>query len=256
MTASFDPCATAGAQPRLDSGSPVVPAKLPNRLQFSLSSLLILTALMAVGMVLLKAWGHWGLVAITAAGFAFTFYAIRWRNLKAVQGMVDMIWGVGLPLLCFAYDPGLLYTFLNQSALGNGVIVVALWQMVLLSAWIALGSRGPIWNGALSGGMVVGSLLACLIAIPLTLLAICFVWFVGFGLPGFVPLMTTWVYSRNWNQASFLIPHAGRERRRFEIAFATSLLLAVLWPTLLVVVVRALGWSLQFPQLAEPDFRL
>lgn len=274
MTPSLDPSATADARSTLVPENSEIPQEMRHRLQFSLSSLLILTALMAVGLVLLKTWGHWGLVVITASCFIITLYSVEissatlLRMVAFVGGrrlartaqksrtasgglLIDLIWGVGLPLLCFAYDPGIILQDSPEASFGEAAIATALWQMVLLLAWLMMGPRGPAWNGAMAGGMIVGSILAGLLAIPFTLLALAFVLALGMGLPGFVPLMTTWVYARNWSLASFLIPISEPARRRYQIAFMASLLLALLAPAFLVWITNTLGLPFHFPRLPQ-----
>jgi hypothetical protein len=254
MTSSLDPNETAGTQFAPVSKNPATSIERPHRLQFSLTSLLMLTAVLAVGVMLLKHFGHWGLVCITLLSFVFTFYVARKSKSASKRFLVDMLWGIVLPLLCFAYDPGLFHSPVPILArIANMIMATALWQMVLLMVWICRGSMGPIGNGSMAGGMFVGSILAGLIAVPYTLVAIFSVWLFGVSLPGFVPVMTTWVYSRNWNQASFLVPKLGRDRRRFDCAFALSLVVAALGPALIVYAASTVGWVFQFPHLAKPD---
>src|SRR5262245_62070326 len=76
------------------------------RLQFGLAGLFVVIALMAVGIVLLKNFGHGGLVVITAAAFGLTAYVLLQRR-ESLQPSVDLVWGIGLPILCFLYDPGI-----------------------------------------------------------------------------------------------------------------------------------------------------
>lgn len=270
MTSSLDRGATADAQPTLLPNSPVVQGDVPTRLQFSLSSLLILTALVAVGMVLLKNYGHWGLVAITAASFFFTMYALGVfqftkvrmvakpegprleqvvvpANASLLRTMVDMIWGIGLPLLCFSYDPGIFSHDVGQSTFGDTVIFMALWQMGLLLAWLMVGPRGPVWNGFLAGGLLVGAIMAAMIAIPLTPLAVIFsLTKSGFGLPGLVPLMTMCVFARNWVRSTRQIPQQ-KELGSYGYLAIASILLSILTPLLVVTISNSLGVPLHFP---------
>jgi hypothetical protein len=274
MTSSLDPSATEDAQPALVPDSPAIQGEMPNRLQFSLSSLLILTALVAVGMVLLKNFGHWGLVAITAASFVFTIYALDLHkfvkarllakagqanveqskeaaNSSSLRILVDMIWGIGLPLLCFSYDPGIFNHEVGKSTFGDTVIFMALWQMVLLLAWLTIGPKGPVWNGFLAGGLLVGALMAGMIAIPLTPVAFIFsLTRFGFGLPGLVPLMTMCVFARNWIRSTRLFPNQG-EMGSYGYLAMVSILLAFLAPLMIVTISNSLGLPLHFPKVSN-----
>jgi hypothetical protein len=49
----------------------------------------------------------------------------------------------------------------------------------------------------------------------------------GFGLPGFVPLMTTWVFARNWVRSTRLFPKQGEVGSYGYLALTSILLVSV-----------------------------
>lgn len=115
----------------------------------------------------------------------------------ARQQGFDWVFGVGLPLVCFAADP---IVFADESAIlyqyKTFAYVLSITSIMAMAAWLLwgqkLGELRPYLGGLFLAGSVV-SLIVGLILSPFSLLGM----FVFIGFLGFTPFFSGYVYLRN-----------------------------------------------------------
>lgn len=115
----------------------------------------------------------------------------------ARQQRCDWIFGVGLPLVCFAADP---LVFADENAILYKYKIFAyalsITSIMAMAAWLLWGQRlgelRPYLGGLFLAGSVI-SLIIGLILLPFSLIGMFFL--VGFL--GFTPLFSSFVYLRN-----------------------------------------------------------
>lgn len=129
--------------------------------------------------------------------------------------MFDFLWGVGMPLVCFVYDPIVFKETDDFSPLAfggpllpgkvydHGFVIYAFvgCQMLALSVWLTLGRIGRPWEAFLGGFLASGWLFALLVALALVIPAVIGTLLFGIGLLGLTPLLTAFVYGRQCHRA-------------------------------------------------------
>ena len=190
----------------------------PEAIRFSLRELLIAVTVIGVLLGLLRAAGIFGAVLAFIATTIFTcvlYPKLRPNYLHGQQAMFDFLWGVGMPLVCLVFDPFLfkesddLQPFAMAARLSvaiihdHGFIVYAFLagQMLVMTAWLLLGSKAvrlaPFFGGFLASGLMFAALVALVLVIPASI----GVFFSGIGLLGLTPLITTYSYGRQCRRA-------------------------------------------------------
>jgi len=126
-------------------------------------------------------------------------------NDTTAQKVFDIIFGIVAPILCVAFDPGILrapenacsstgsiltgYTTFAYTAIGLGIFALLVW----MAAGNQLKNASPFFAGILFTGFVF-SLLVGLAILPLSLIGLLIM---GLGLLGLIPFLTALVYLRN-----------------------------------------------------------
>lgn len=212
------------------------------KLQFSLSQLLLTVTVCAVLLALFRALDTYGvlLAFFAAVGFCI-FLGDRKHSLRYL--VFDFIWGVFLPVVCLLFDP---YVFSSadfelqsfQSLLDNRSIsslsilaYAALgYQMLLLSIWLLWGQKTEKLSAFFSGSLAVGFLLAMTIGIlmlPITIIGLT----IFIGVLGFTPFFTARAFFRRMRQAAKR-GLAAQSTGRFALLFFLGSLAAVVLPVL------------------------
>jgi hypothetical protein len=184
-------------------------------LRYSLHSMLIAMAMIALGIVLLKWFWVWGfgLIFLVSIGVEIGTFKNRKRLGKIVS---TSVWGIVFPVLCVFYDPGILHepwimpagpgpfppmfiskvqiTWDSMSSLLSifSITAIAI-QCVSLGTWILWQPRNPFIADIFVGLMFFGVVIALLIGIcmlPLTLMGLV----IGIGILGITPFLTWRAY--------------------------------------------------------------
>jgi len=125
------------------------------------------------------------------------------------QRKFDWIFGVALPIICFAFDP-VIFGLDGAGMLSNYTIfayILSIVSIMSMAAWLLwrerLGWLTPVLGGIFLTGSFV-SLTIGILMIPISLLGLIIV----IGALGFTPLLTTFIYFRNSVRAfsSFKLP--------------------------------------------------
>jgi hypothetical protein len=119
----------------------------------------------------------------------------------ARQRKFDWVFGVGLPLVCFAADP---FVFADENALLYRykifAYVLSIASIMAMAAWLLWGQRlgelRPYLGGLFLAGSVI-SLIVGVILFPFSLLGMFFL----IGFLGFTPLLSSFVFLRNGMRA-------------------------------------------------------
>jgi hypothetical protein len=142
----------------------------------------------------------------------------------------DMLFGVIVPLLCLIFDPavfkssdgffqgGLLSQFrvFAYVAIGIGVSALAL--------WLFFQQRMKQWGAAFSGIFRIGYLSSALLGIVLIPFSIMGILLGGIGILGFLPIITSFTFHRNWHRARQAAKLQTPEKSTRKIAIAAALL--------------------------------
>lgn len=188
-------------------------------IRFSLRELFIAITVIAALLGLLRMAGIFGAVLafLATAGFTCILYPkIRPHDVRSQQAMFDFLWGVGMPLVCLAFDPFMFKEsdiappFATAASLSvakihdHGFIVYPFLgcQMLVMTVWLMLGSKAVRWAPFIGGFLASGLLFAGLVALALVIPASIGVFFLGIGLLGLTPVITTFSYGRQCHRAS------------------------------------------------------
>ena len=168
----------------------------PPPLQFSLRSILIVQAVVAVFLSALLLADVFAVVAAFVATLIFAGVRVRPERLRAKRMIVDLMGGVVLPGLCLWYDP---FVFRNDGRYADIrllALLAVVMQIVVLTFWLVvgrwLGRSAAVVAGALSYGVVMAGLLG-IVLFPLSLIGLLFA---GLGSLGWVPFLTAVVFAR------------------------------------------------------------
>jgi hypothetical protein len=184
-------------------------------LRYSLHSMLIVMAMIALGIVLLKWFWLWGfvLIFVVSIGVELGTFKVRKRLGNIVS---TAVWGVVFPVLCIFYDPGLLHDpwimpagpgampimlrsemHITWDSMSNPLSIFSISAIVIqcltLGTWILWQPRNPVLADIIIGIMIFGLVLAILIGIcllPLTLMGIVIL----IGILGITPFLTARAY--------------------------------------------------------------
>ena len=227
-------------------------------IRFTLRELLIAVTVVGVLLGILRAAGIFGAVFAFLATVVFTwgvYPALRRDDLRAQRAMFDFLWGVGMPLICLVFDPfvfkehdvlgqfSLAAPMVNTTIYDHAFVVYAFvgCQMLVMAVWLMLGSKAGIWTPLLGGFLVSGLLFAALVGFVLVIPAAIGVFFVGIGLLGLTPLITTYSYGRQCSRALANNWHSPANATATPLAvlgFCVSLVLPVLIGVALLAALR------------------
>ncbi|MFL6256366.1 MAG: hypothetical protein ACJ74T_15280 [Pyrinomonadaceae bacterium] len=130
------------------------------------------------------------------------------------QRKFDMVFGIIMPILCFAFDP---FVFRAGVMGGRGLYskyqfyayTLCALEMVALCAWLCSAGRAGRRPAALAGMLLAGALFSFFVGfsiLPYSILGLFFV----IGILGFVPFLTALVYLRNGWRAAGAVGRAGK----------------------------------------------
>lgn len=157
------------------------------------------------------------------------------------QKKFDWIFGVILPVICFAFDPAVFRSsgIFGAAYLGNFkpfAYVLSFVSVMAMAAWLIWGEKLKWLNAPLAGLFAVGGIVSLGIGIvlfPISLLGLVIL----IGVLGFTPLFTSIVFLRNAAHTF----HAAKpflERKVLIRSFALSALLSVVVPYVLNVNIK------------------
>ena len=171
---------------------------------YSVRSLMIATALIALATVLLKYAHVFGLLCIFALIVIIILLMKRVEH-PATEAVARGLWGIVMPVLCILYDPGFLHrpwyglyeptSNLDLRTLWDDpkamlLLPPILWQVLAMAVWLLVSHRLKP-NPFLGGFFFFGAALAGLIGfciLPISLIGLIFV---GLGIVGFTPFLTS-----------------------------------------------------------------
>lgn len=130
------------------------------------------------------------------------------------QRKFDMVFGIIMPVLCFAFDPfvfrgGLMGGWGLYSKYQFYAYTLGTLEMVTLCAWLFSAGRAGKRPAALAGMLLAGALFSFVIGfsiLPYSILGL----FLLIGILGFVPFLTALVYLRNGWRAAGAVGRAGK----------------------------------------------
>lgn len=216
------------------AGTMTATTTISDRPQFGLRDVLIATAVLAVVLALVRLVGIFGGLAAFIASVVFMFRTRRNVDKGRRLLALDLIWGIGMPLVCLLLDPmvfqrgrwdlgpELPLSLNRQFDLGplNLAAYTALgYQMAVLLAWL-LWLQAPEFiepvpeenrrvdfaafaTGVVAGSLAIGLAIACALGMWLALPTLFGILALGLGLPGLTPWFTAWTYFRRMRQAWF-----------------------------------------------------
>jgi len=112
--------------------------------------------------------------------------------------IIDLLFGILLPLLCFYFDPGIIRGAISEPLAHKEVLIYSLSAISILGLllWLILGDRGNKGTAVLGGIMLAGAI--CSFSIGVLILPIAIIGLLLIiGALGFIPFFTGWVYLRN-----------------------------------------------------------
>ena len=154
------------------------------------------------------------------------------------QRKFDWLFGVILPVICFAFDP---IVFTNQTFLGNYKTfgyVLSFVSIMAMAAWLIWGAKLKWLNAILAGLFIVGSVVSLgigIIIFPISLLGL----IILIGALGFTPLFTSIVFLRNSVRA-FRAAKPFLERKTLVYSFSLAALLTAFIPPIANVEINKL----------------
>ncbi|MGE0606811.1 MAG: hypothetical protein AB7O62_06760 [Pirellulales bacterium] len=150
----------------------------------TLAELLIGIAAISVVLAIVRQFGiAGGAVVFAAAGAFHLWFFVGRRDNMVLRRALDLLWGVVMPIVCFALDPG----FLQENGLNDAPGTLAGWrftrgnalpyvffgvQMMVLSVWLLWGKGLARWTAMIAGALSLGLVAATLIALGLTVLTL------------------------------------------------------------------------------------
>ncbi|HEX9960397.1 MAG TPA: hypothetical protein VGB00_05665 [Pyrinomonadaceae bacterium] len=156
------------------------------------------------------------------------------------QRRFDWIFGVVLPVICFAFDPVVFKGGLaDEPFLGTFkplAYVLSFVSVMAMAAWLTWGAKLKWLNAFLAGLFAVGSVISLavgIILLPVSLLGL----LVLIGILGFTPLLTALVFLRNSARAF----HAAKpffEKRVLINSFMLGAVFSVALPTVLNIQIK------------------
>ena len=176
------------------------------------------------------------------------------------QKVFDWVFGGGLPLVCFVFDPFVFRGFgIDDGLLGEYRVFaysLSFVSMMSLAAWLVWGARLKALNAALAGLFITGAVVSFavgLVMLPFSVVGL----FVLIGALGFTPFLTGLVYFRS-GLLAMAKPHMN-EKLLARVFLLAGLLSSVVPYTLNfevknvsaalhgdAVAIRAVMWKLQY----------
>jgi hypothetical protein len=188
----------------VSSNGPVIEAP-----RYGFGVLLLAVAAVAVSLALMRSWGIFGAACVFGLALILSAVATAYWSRGGVRLAFDLTWGIVIPVICLAYDPGIFREGsslmapmgppkFDPSAWGPQTVLIYAslgYQMLLLASWIGWGHAIRHGGGFVAGGLWVGFLAAILIGLVLFIPAM-FGLIVGIGAMGFAPWLTAYVFYR------------------------------------------------------------
>jgi hypothetical protein len=169
-------------------------------LQFGIRDLMIAQAVCAVSLGLFATIGIFALLAIFVATIVFCFIRVSPARKKLKRCIIDLMGGVFLPAMCLVYDPGIFFDTPGDRVTAVGLIAIVL-EMLILPVWMVGGRYAGRWSALFGGMLYVGTAVAGVIGVLLSLFSLIGIVFFGIGLLGFTPFLTCVVFARNARDA-------------------------------------------------------
>lgn len=123
------------------------------------------------------------------------------------QVRFDVIFGLVLPVLCFAFDPIVFRggSFINHDGIYHEVRLFAYsasaLEMATLACWLFVVRKYPVWSRPAGGVMAAGAFFAFALGLAILPFSVLGLVFLGVGALGFIPFVTALVYLRNARRA-------------------------------------------------------
>jgi len=195
--------------------------------RFFLWELLTATAVLAVVLAIVRAYGMYGAVACTAAAHLLTWVIYpRWKpgDRFAQEMQFDLTWGLLMPVVFFLVDPMVFKedgTSIWWEAAGPGppagqaasshvgawgcfAYAFTGWQMATLAAWLLLRKRSGRLAAFLTGSMFVGTQLIAVVGVFLLPAVALGLLTFGMGIVFATPAMMAWSLVRSLMDAELI----------------------------------------------------
>lgn len=185
------------------------------------------------------------------------------------QFRFDVIFGLVLPVLCFAFDPIVFRGDINFAG-GNGGIyrevrlfayTASALEMATLACWLFVIRKYPAWSRPAGGVMAAGALFSFALGLAILPFSVIGILVVGIGLLGFIPFLTALVYFRNARRALRLNRAGAPVRGGALAAFVFGLAFALGTPAVAqrgakLIIKRASADAVEFGELSTPRRRV
>lgn len=146
----------------------------------------------------------------------------------------DVIFGLVLPVLCFAFDPIVFrgdFGLIGREGVYHSVRLFAYTASALeiatLACWLFVIRKYPVWSRPAGGVMAAGALFSFVLGVAILPFSVIGMLFVGVGALGFIPFVTALVYLRNARRALRLNRRGSPVRGGASAAFAFGLAFAL-----------------------------
>ncbi len=237
--------------------------------QFGLKSLFVFTTLLAVGLAVARLVGYFTAPLLFLAAVIHGIRRVLLDYSPARKLRSDLIWGVGMPLVCLAFDPvvfqgermllpkmqphQLLWTFPTES-ISSDRLSIPPWRDFYIDTWnlsmysILLleiaGMAGWLFSsprakqrigGFVSGFFTGGSVIALVIGLAIGPFSMMATIVMGAGLPGFTPLLTSWAYGSRAREAWRAASVVDQPNSHRGVLFLCGLLVVVAVPIAMFV---------------------
>jgi hypothetical protein len=218
--------------------------------QYGLRALLLAVTAVAISLALMRWLGIFGAACVFGLAVILSATATTWWYRREVRLAFDLTWGMVVPLICLAYDPGIFREngtgpdltgppAFNPSAWTPETVFIyaALgYQMLILAFWIGWGHLIRRGGGVVAGALWVGFIIAILIGLILFLPAFLGL-IIGIGAMGFTPWLTALVFYRRAREAQ-AAGEAAKRGKRLYMARLAGAATAVIVPELTVWLVH------------------
>jgi hypothetical protein len=158
------------------------------------------------------------------------------------QRIFDWIFGVIMPVICFAFDPGIFRGWLIDGAVFGRykpfAYLLSFSLVMGLSAFLIWGEKLRWIKSFLAGLFFAGGLISFGIALILAPFSLIGILFLFLGLLGFTPFFSAFVYIRNFSRISKMAEPGFSMHSRIA-AFALGSILAVTLPALVNLKINA-----------------
>jgi hypothetical protein len=183
------------------------------------------------------------------------------------QFRFDVLFGLVLPVLCFAFDP---VVFRGGIAGSNGGIyrevrlfayTASALEMATLACWLFVIRKYPAWSRPAGGVMAAGAFFSFALGLAILPFSVIGILVLGIGLLGFIPFLTALVYLRNARRALKLNRAGAPVRGGALAAFVFGLAFALGMPAVAqrgaaLIIRRASAEAVEFGELSPQKRRV